>query len=210
MPNMLYLSFTWHGYVQYPIDQRYIENKYQREDQTMTRKENEKESDRPHYYSQFWLDVAAGRRIIGTPRPGEEGETAEAEPVEPVAPRRSGRTNNASESRTAMDGHRETIVHPVVEAASDEFADNDEIGGVDDIDFDQADSEDAGAPDVDLGPLDAKATDEDAEETGEDEEEVFEEEEEEDEDWAGRGRKKPKPTRQVKQPPKRVKRERRV
>src|SRR5947209_7132933 len=45
----------------------------------MTRKDSEKESERPHYYSQFWLDIAAGRRVIGGPRPDENGEAAEAE-----------------------------------------------------------------------------------------------------------------------------------
>ncbi len=52
---------------------------------TMTRKDSEKDSDRTHYYSQFWLDVAAGRRIIGAPK---EDEAAEAEVLEPTLPLR--------------------------------------------------------------------------------------------------------------------------
>jgi hypothetical protein len=31
----------------------------------MVRKDSEKDVERPRYYSQFWLDVAAGRRVIG-------------------------------------------------------------------------------------------------------------------------------------------------
>ena len=34
----------------------------------MARKDLEKETERPRYYSQFWLDVAAGRRVIGVTR----------------------------------------------------------------------------------------------------------------------------------------------
>ena len=37
----------------------------------MTKKDSEKEVERPHYYSQFWLDVAAGRRVIGAPKTDE-------------------------------------------------------------------------------------------------------------------------------------------
>src|SRR3989442_573950 len=40
----------------------------------MTRKDSEKETDRPHYYSQFWLDVAAGRTVIGGPKVEDEEE----------------------------------------------------------------------------------------------------------------------------------------
>ena len=45
----------------------------------MTRKDSEKETDRPHYYSQFWLDVAAGRTVIGAPKVEDEAELAEDE-----------------------------------------------------------------------------------------------------------------------------------
>ncbi|HVB22197.1 MAG TPA: hypothetical protein VNG51_09655 [Ktedonobacteraceae bacterium] len=73
----------------------------------MTRKDSEKDADRPHYYSQFWLDVAAGRRVIGAPRT-DEGDTDEG--LEPVAPRRTVRSTTADN-----DGYRETVVHPQVE-----------------------------------------------------------------------------------------------
>ena len=43
----------------------------------MARKDLEKETERPRYYSQFWLDVAAGRRVIGAGK-GARGEEAEA------------------------------------------------------------------------------------------------------------------------------------
>lgn len=43
----------------------------------MARKDLEKETERPRYYSQFWLDVAAGRRVIGAGKGAQEAEEAE-------------------------------------------------------------------------------------------------------------------------------------
>src|SRR6266436_9211665 len=77
----------------------------------MTKKESEKEVERPHYYSQFWLDVAAGRRVIGGPKPEDGTETGEPELPEPIALRRAGRTSATPTS----DGHRETRPQSVVE-----------------------------------------------------------------------------------------------
>jgi hypothetical protein len=61
------------------------------------RKDTEKDVERPRYYSQFWLDVAAGRRVIGTGKgtlETDDGELAEQETAPesvikatPVAPR---------------------------------------------------------------------------------------------------------------------------
>jgi hypothetical protein len=90
----------------------------------MTRKESEKESERPHYYSQFWLDVAAGRRIIGTPKPGsEEAEISEPETAEHISARRAGRMSSHADGIHAPDGRAEKIAHPVVEpeVTPDEF-----------------------------------------------------------------------------------------
>ncbi|WP_161981929.1 hypothetical protein [Dictyobacter alpinus] len=157
----------------------------------MTRKDSEKDSERPHYYSQFWLDVAAGRRVIGAPRP-EDGEGAEAE-IPEAAPQRRGRFSDSS------DGQGEKIVHPVAEPVRtpQDFIEPDtedyELPANDheDLSYQNELVEDADVPDVDLAP----------EEEEEDvfEEDVEEDEEEEDDDmnW-GRGRKKPKPTRATK------------
>ena len=45
----------------------------------MARKDLEKETERPRYYSQFWLDVAAGRRVIGAGKGAQEDEEGEEE-----------------------------------------------------------------------------------------------------------------------------------
>ena len=192
----------------------------------MTKKESEKDSDRPHYYSQFWLDVAAGRRVIGTPRT-DEGDADEG--PEPMVPRRPARS-----AITDSDGYNETVVHPQVEPEFEEdadeystpdletFDDGDEISDEEeDIPVFGANEDDI--PDVYIAPKQEEDTlsgrramtgnevivpDEENEEleVPESEEEEFFDDEEDDEDeddsWTARGRKKPKPGRQVKLPSK--------
>ena len=178
--------------------------------QRMTRKDSEKDSERPHYYSQFWLDIAAGRRTIGGPKPEEEGELLEDAP-EPIALRRPFR----SEPEEDLDDVEEPVgrgerpaalTRPVADAVSPSFDDvePDEVPLADE-DRDNLTVndtvEDADIPDVDF------AADEEEEE---EEEELFDDDEDEEDDgWvAGRGRKKVTPKRAVKQPPpKRTKRE---
>src|SRR5271157_977796 len=92
----------------------------------MTRKDSEKETDRPHYYSQFWLDVASGRTVIGaakvedetdlvedeTDLVEDETEIPELEP-EPTPLRRAGRNHTVP----VTDGYKATRTQTVVEPA---------------------------------------------------------------------------------------------
>jgi hypothetical protein len=171
----------------------------------MIRKDSEKDTERPHYYSQFWLDVAAGRREIGTPKPEEEAETPEPTPL-----RKAGRSSPAP----VTDGHKETRAQTVVEPEypPEEFVEPEEeelgrAGVVDDMDLPNilVDDmlEDTTSSDLDYTPVEEEAA------TEEEEEETYDEEEEEEEDdsWSARGRKKPKPGRQIKQPKKKPRRE---
>ncbi len=170
----------------------------------MTRKDSEKDSERPHYYSQFWLDVAAGRRVIGAPKPNEEAELVETEMQEAPTFRRPVRnpmTDNVKHSFTPdTDGYRETAPEPAVEQEEVKEPDVDELEQENDLEDEMAlpslDVEDTEIPDMDL-------TSPEEEEIEEEEEEDFFDEEEEDEDieWTARGRKKPKPGRPGKQPP---------
>jgi hypothetical protein len=183
----------------------------------MTKKESEKDSDRPHYYSQFWLDVAAGRRVIGAPRT-DEGDADEGPEPMPVPLRRHVYSNDT-------DGY-EDVVHPQVEQELDEDADEystPELEPPDDVE--EISDEDEGLlapvfganeddiPDVDFSPKSEIAEVEESDEANEAEEveeEFFDEEAEDDEEddtWTARGRKKPKPGRQAKLPAKRTKRE---
>ena len=178
----------------------------------MTRKDNEKE-ERPHYYSQFWLDIAAGRREIGAPKSGEGTELAESETPESLISRKSGRSA-AAVNDGYSDGHSHTMVElpsaheeaiaPDLEP--DEFGLTDEVDDLDLPDNFVEDTLDEAAEEADVADMDADLT------PAEDEEEDFfdeEEEEEEDDDWPlGRGRKKAKPGRQAK-PPKSLKKPRR-
>jgi hypothetical protein len=169
----------------------------------MTRKDSEKDPERPRYYSQYWLDVAAGRRVIGAPKSDEGAEGVEPETPEAVATRKPGRT-----STPVTDGYRESYPRSVSEPmlAPDEVIEpepelEEELAGeVDDLDIPNILVEEAYNPD--LTPEEEEVPVED----------FYEEEEEEDEDeleWTGRGRKKPKPGRQVKQPKKSIKRDQR-
>lgn len=174
----------------------------------MTRKDSEKDSERPHYYSQFWLDVAAGRRVIGTPKLGDE-EASELELPEVPPTRRGGRVsaqepldepyaNRLEDHETAAIATEEE--YPELEEetpATDEEEQDLQGGAVDDIDI----------PDMDLGLEEEDEEDFFEEDLEEDEEE--EEEEEEDIGWGGRGRKKAKPGRQTKPTKKPGKRDRR-
>ncbi|HEY7416147.1 MAG TPA: hypothetical protein VH593_13215 [Ktedonobacteraceae bacterium] len=165
----------------------------------MARKDSEKDSERPHYYSQFWLDVAAGRRVIGAPRPGEEAEQAETETPEPISSRRAGRSGSsdlefADEALASSNGQVENIQHPVAEPIEDAetYADMEAEEELPEQDLDYSDTEeveDEDIPDMDL----------DVAEENPDEEFYEDEEEDDDLGWGGRGRKKSKPSR-VKQP----------
>src|SRR6516225_5909982 len=96
----------------------------------MTRKDSEKETDRPHYYSQFWLDVAAGRAVIGATKGVDETDLVEdeaelSEPeLEPTPLRRADRNHAAP----ATDGYKSTRAQTVTEQAyePEEFEDDEE------------------------------------------------------------------------------------
>jgi hypothetical protein len=178
----------------------------------MTRKDSEKETDRPHYYSQFWLDVAAGRTVIGAAK-GEdetdlvEDETELSEPeLEPTPLRRASRNHAAP----ATDGYKstraQTVTEPAYEPEEFEEGEENEIDLPEDVvDLELPDNvldeteEEMIIPEADILPNE--------EEMAEDEDELFlddaieDEDEDEDEDeWSARGRKKPKPGRQAKVP----------
>ena len=170
----------------------------------MTKKDSEKEVERPHYYSQFWLDVAAGRRVIGAPKIDEEGNGLESEMPETVVVRKPVRDSIAA----VTDGHQEPLAQDEAEPmfAEDEFAEpeleEELVGAVDDLDIPNIEVEETEIPQIDIAAQE--------EEEEEPTEEFFDEEEEEEEDWTtSRGRKKAKPSRPTKQPPKRTEKRRR-
>jgi hypothetical protein len=173
----------------------------------MTRKDSEKDTERPHYYSQFWLDVAAGRREIGTPKPEEGAESMEAEAPEPTPLRRAGRSSMAP----VTDGHKETRTQTVIEPEypPEEFTEPEaeEIGlesVVDDMDLPNILVDDT-LEDTTISDLDY--TPEEEEPEVEEEEDLDYEDEDDEDSWNARGRKKPRPGRQIKQPKKKSKRE---
>ncbi len=181
-------------------------------------KKDEKDADRPHYYSQFWLDVAAGRKVIGGPKTEDGTDQADADLSEPIPMmRKSGRANPGI---VPMDGYRETRASAVADDAygeeeedeEDEFSlpedeEPDMVSEVSDEDIPTIvdDTPEELTPDIEPEPA------EEEEEEPEEDEEFYdeEEEEEEEEEWSSRGRKKPKPGRQAKVPKPPVKKPRR-
>ncbi len=169
----------------------------------MTRKDSEKETDRPHYYSQFWLDVAAGRTVIGAAKIEDETDLVEDETEipepEPTPLRRSGRNHAAS----VTDGYKATRTQTVVEPAfvPEEFEESEESEfdlANDVVDLELPDNvldelvEETITPEADIMP--------EEEEIEEPEDELFFEDEVEDE---GRQVKTPKPTKKPKREPRR-------
>jgi hypothetical protein len=161
----------------------------------MTRKDSEKDSERPHYYSQFWLDIAAGRRTIGSTK-AEEGEGPETGITEPVPQRKTLRPSEPEVAHAThlTTGRKEEVTFP---------NSNDAPGNLDENPVDEDDNndyqdsvplEDDDIPDMDLN------IDEEEEENA-DENLMDEEEEDDDINWGGgRSRKKTKPIRSVKTP----------
>jgi len=159
----------------------------------MTRKESERDAERPRYYSQFWLDVAAGRRVIGTPKTDEGAEGIEPETPEASVTRRAGRNNLSS-----IDGYREAFSRTAVEPmpAAEEVIEpetdlEDELmDEVEEMDIPNIVVDEVSAPDADVSRQEEETPDED----------FYDEDEDDDLDWSSRGRKKQKPgqPRQVK------------
>jgi hypothetical protein len=154
----------------------------------MIRKDSEKDSERPHYYSQFWLDVAAGRTVIGGSKSGEELDVVEPEqePAIEHADENDFSDQHDVSASLPLDGRKESIAPPVTEpiATPEEFIEPEpeEVEAVaEDQNFEHPELQDSEIPDVEL----------DVEEEQEhDEEEEYEEEEDEEEGWGGRSGKK--------------------
>jgi hypothetical protein len=108
-------------------------------------------------------------------------------------------------SRAAVEPPPEEVIEPETEAEPEEFELADEVDDLDLPNILVDETLDEAAEDTDLAEIDTDLLPDDEE----DEDFYDEEEDEEDEDWPiGRGRKKPKPGRQVK-PPKPTKKPRR-
>lgn len=218
----------------------------------MTKKDPEKDSERPRFYSQFWLDVAMGRREISLPKTNDEGDadldmpespTPQRGMYIPTTPMADGHRKVGTPARAPAVPDEEADFEADLDEDDDLAADEDEEMEIPDLleDEDEDSLPDADIPDMDLTPknpptggsnrsiLDADIPDADITPSPppllldtpsrtqppptlstppEDEEEDLpadeeDGEEEGEEDWnAGRGRKKPKPGRQVKQPTK--------
>ena len=171
-----------------------------------TRKDSEKDSERPHYYSQFWLDIAAGKRVIGGPK-SEDGEAIEPETAEPVLQRRSGRASEPetfSNTSSPANGYQEDVIQPMTD---DEDSEPEEDLAQDQEELQESDyQDDLPLDDDDLPDVDLSAEEEEfASEENEPLEENEPDYEDDEAEWGSRGgRKKAKPTRPNKAPSKKI------
>lgn len=178
----------------------------------MARKDLEKETERPRYYSQFWLDVAAGRRVIGGGKSAQEDEDGEASEVE-AAPDMSAKAANAPKGTAtspvveAEQPARRAAGQPLRLSGAESLADLAAAAGLIDLESreDISDLEEENVA-KDLEPL-PEETAEEVDLMGEPEEETYsfadlyeedEDEEDEDEDGWSSSRRGKKPKKQEK------------
>jgi hypothetical protein len=159
------------------------------------RPDNRQDSDRPHYYSQFWIDVAMGKQSPALPEAPEVPEAAEEDEGDleaeaqilamtpkpepkPKAPKPAEKKPEARPTLTSLADLANIDMLMKSSAAMDEDEAPDISSGLG-----------AEAPDVSLDVVAAE------EAAAGDEEEAYNEgfdEDEEDDEWGG-GRRKPKP-----------------
>src|SRR5260221_8508027 len=187
----------------------------------MTRKDTSQEMDRPHYYSQFWVDVAAGKRSVADV--GSDAEPFEADDELPLAlpeyergvPARPAAKPKAAKPEKKPEPARPTITSLAdlanidllmknsAEMDGDEVPDL-EAGAMDDLaPFGESATEETPVvTDFDIEPEDAAAAAaaDEEDEFGSDD---FDEEEEEDEEWGG-ARRPGKAPKAPKRPPRRT------
>ncbi len=162
----------------------------------MARVDNKPDSDRPHFYSQFWIDVALGKPSapVATPIESEEDEE---EDLAFVAPRPEARPKPSKPAEKKPDTGRSTLTSLADLANIDMLMKN--SAEMDDTEMpDITESIRAGVPpsvpglDYDV-ETDAPADNEETATAAQDEDffDFDEEEDEDDEDWGGSRRKKP-------------------
>ncbi len=157
------------------------------------RTDNRQDSDRPHYYSQFWIDVAMGKQSPALP---EAPATAEEE-EEGLEPDILAAAPKPEPKKAAKPAEKKPEARPTITSLAD-------LANIDMLMRSSAAMDDEEAPDISAGlgaeagpdiTLDvvnaASPADEEEETVEGGFEEGFEEEEEEDE-WGG-GRRKSKP-----------------
>ncbi|HEU0027351.1 MAG TPA: hypothetical protein VFQ25_09570 [Ktedonobacterales bacterium] len=153
------------------------------------RPDNRQDSDRPHYYSQFWIDVAMGKQspaLPEAPAAAEEDEGDLEAEILAMAPKPE------PKPKTPKPAEKKPEVRPTLTSLAD-------LANIDMLMKSSAAMDEDEAPDISAG-LGAEAPDISLDVVGGEEEAVsedaapfdegFEEDEEEDE-WGG-GRRKPK------------------
>ena len=184
----------------------------------MSRKDTAQELDRPHYYSQFWIDVAQGKRDLSAIRSADSGVEVEdidiggietepeliadsaPKPKAPKVPEKKVEPARPVISSLADLANIDLLMKSSAEMDSDEVPDI-EAGAIDDLaPFSEAPNgvEPSIVTDFDLDDIEEGPEEEPLEDSLADGED-FDEEEEEEDDW-GSSRKPSKPQKPRRQP----------
>lgn len=163
----------------------------------MSRKDIATDLDRPHFYSQFWIDVAGGKRDVtlasepAAETEPEDVDEAEFEPVVQVAP---------TKKVAKVPEKKQEAPRPTITSLAD-------LANIDLLMKSSAEMDTDEVPDIATGPasdlepiatdFSADALDAEPELLADDDEGLDFDEEEEDEDWGGarRGPRQTKPRR---------------
>ncbi len=158
----------------------------------MVRADSKQDSDRPHFYSQYWIDVAMGKPTAAAVSAPAEDEIEEEDEFAFAAPQAEVKPDTRSKAAKGADKKVDTG-HSTLTSLAD-------LANIDMLMKNSAEMDDTMMPDITaglgadeapgIGDLDYDTSDEEATASADDEF-AYEDEDEEDEDWGNSRRKKP-------------------
>ncbi|HEX8981570.1 MAG TPA: hypothetical protein VF792_02270 [Ktedonobacterales bacterium] len=158
----------------------------------MVRADNKQDSDRPHFYSQYWIDVAMGKPTAAAVTAPVEEEIEDEDDFAFAAPQAEVKPDTRSKASKVTEKKADTG-HSTLTSLAD-------LANIDMLMKNSAEMDDTMMPDItaglgaaatpSVGDLDYDTSDEEATASA-DEEFAYEDEDEEDEDWGNSRRKKP-------------------
>lgn len=159
----------------------------------MVRADNKQDSDRPHFYSQYWIDVAMGKPSVASVSAPAEDEIEDEDEFAFAAPQAEVKPDTRNKASKTPDKKVDTG-HSTLTSLAD-------LANIDLLMKNSAAMDDTVMPDIttglgadeapNVGDLDYGASDEESTASADDDFAYDDEDEEEDGDWGNSRRKKP-------------------